>query len=1588
MPLDTTAKFEKLFNDDSFIRLFQPSEIPKHKLEESQDPGSLFDGFFESMIEEIEYNINAFERKFTNLQKKTPELLFYIAATGVKKLTPSPGEKFEIINFIAGEKINRPKENTSPVFRVMHNYIVAAYKIYNAINQAFDTEDQEYKQKLLIATLKDKYAQTTSLPKQTRKVIPNNNTSKKVTKSQQSNSSKSLKNKDARKYQRLSSYPNLSRLQVSTCAKENQYPEPFVSYNGAIIFSLTDAQRKILQNFDETLSSGSTEPINISLGVGEGKTFLTELINKIYGFKNHGCHINQKDTAKEINGIYIQDKLVGYSTTSRDGKDEKNIFPSFNYDKKSFPVAKIASLSLKDVSDLDVDQLTAKIQEIIKKLNTSSESGIKIITIDEYIHVPYPIRKIIRKMLPEKEYNLVFISATPNDELINILDPNANEIQERKKNNSYEIQLLQADQNTENVDKNYYGKMPAIIKHCSKAGNERYYVWIHNQNGDRECNEITEYSVKNQLSGIYAQRNRGISNQDLVMEGIKKHFNNHVPLSKSQSLQEDRRTFLNQFVPENKYITVSPCIQSTKKNPIDFLMENISNYSSLNCIQYMLPDITPMEQSILLQNMTAIRAVADRFEIIIYENEKGETRHIKKQNGNHVDHPGLPNNTPTGKVLMLYSSANAIGGDYGNFSRKVDLQIITTNTMPSTSKMQQWTARYRKQYPMNELRDECKVVVNSRANTLQELKNNMVKEQTKDELLDALNFFRNNIVAELGITNKAEQKRIMRLIREGNGNNIFNLTIKPLTHDTKEKIENYIDKYNVLLKRLDSCRTGTEFGALVGNKFTQYSIKLANLLSENEVLNQKKLQLYAANNVHNYNCATFNDNRIKCLEQIGKNINKVVPPQDVGNDNADVLMSKLHTICHSEDAAIKIYSMNAEDVFAGDVSPDILLRFETFKESLWEKQTQLHNWIEQQDPSSWVFFSTQCQLTKDTIAGDIKNAFQQLLVFSDYECFKDKFADLQKGYINALALRHSIEQNLLETEFQKLLKNKQNKQEYFNYVVKIDESAQSLALHAKDIESQSKMQDVVLNLSEQRKILDELKKKQQETDAQNFLTRDLQNLQEKIGEMLNNHNVPTENDLKILLELLDDLKQQEAVLSSNTTIKSVLFDVLQGLYDLINQIPTPSDLHDATEQKIAAELDAFRTSLLELAEKIAKDGCTNEQQQLVSLQKRFEAIKAKVANGEALSQENLEELYALMDSIRKTAADFNDNSVAKEELNKLATNLSTLWIDAKQKLPATNPMIPEIEKLGSGLRNIFNQDLASESPLESKDPEPLTDLIDAIKGQVANVHGGMEDLSEEDFKPLIEGIKNVADGGGILSEEDLQKLLTLIKDMKQKADGLAEGSKEKVAIGSFISQLSDLFASMQQRENSLTVGEPSKTGLADTTALLQGLTNMLNADAAGEAPLTDPKKAGHPDFKKRAEGEEFTTAEKQAANTIFRFLNRALIFRRNLEKKEKQLKTIEETNILLQQEIDSINDKIIKLEKFIRQKDPNSYQIYRANEQIYQVDSARPEQNGLTDSGKIFNRLVKTNELLQQQLDFNADKETQLLKIKKRVGAI
>ena len=87
-------------------------------------------------------------------------------------------------------------------------------------------------------------------------------------------------------------------------------------------------------------------------------------------------------------------------------------------------------------------------------------------------------------------------------------------------------------------------------------------IWIHNQNGDRECNEIKEHAVKNQLSGIYAQRRRGISNQDLVMEGIKKQFNNHVPLSKSQSLQEDRRTFLNQFVPENKYITVSPCIQS------------------------------------------------------------------------------------------------------------------------------------------------------------------------------------------------------------------------------------------------------------------------------------------------------------------------------------------------------------------------------------------------------------------------------------------------------------------------------------------------------------------------------------------------------------------------------------------------------------------------------------------------------------------------------------------------------------------------------------------------------------------------------------------------------------------------------------------------------------------------------------------------------------------------------------------------------------------------------------------------------------------------------------------------------------------
>jgi len=83
--------------------------------------------------------------------------------------------------------------------------------------------------------------------------------------------------------------------------------------------------------------------------------------------------------------------------------------------------------------------MEAILPKILKIKAELKGGGRKVIIFDEFPHIPYEIRKYIRKLLPVEKYGLVFVSATPNTLLSELLNPEDSLLDARKKREDYDI---------------------------------------------------------------------------------------------------------------------------------------------------------------------------------------------------------------------------------------------------------------------------------------------------------------------------------------------------------------------------------------------------------------------------------------------------------------------------------------------------------------------------------------------------------------------------------------------------------------------------------------------------------------------------------------------------------------------------------------------------------------------------------------------------------------------------------------------------------------------------------------------------------------------------------------------------------------------------------------------------------------------------------------------------------------------------------------------------------------------------------------------------------------------------------------------
>ena len=83
---------------------------------------------------------------------------------------------------------------------------------------------------------------------------------------------------------------------------------------------------------------------------------------------------------------------------------------------------------------------------------------------------------------------------------------------------------------------------------------------------------------------------------------------------------------------------------------------------------------------------------------------------------------------------MIYTERDSIGGDFGDLSRNVGLQMIYSTKQPDISELQQWQARYRKSKNTSipEEDDGCTRIIRSKAIDVGAAKEYFIESATKE----------------------------------------------------------------------------------------------------------------------------------------------------------------------------------------------------------------------------------------------------------------------------------------------------------------------------------------------------------------------------------------------------------------------------------------------------------------------------------------------------------------------------------------------------------------------------------------------------------------------------------------------------------------------------------------------------------------------------------------------------------------------------------------------------------------------------------------------------------------------------------------
>ncbi|MFC1659570.1 hypothetical protein ACFL0U_03325, partial [Pseudomonadota bacterium] len=170
--------------------------------------------------------------------------------------------------------------------------------------------------------------------------------------------------------------------------------EPFVTYNGYVIHTLTEQQRAIVQQIDQKFREGSTKGQAVALGVGDGKSFLCQLLKEVYG----------KELLPDGNALRVNGVAVGRRLTHQE-RIELGI-------TRRFERKYIRDFTLASFHDLTEEEIQAKLQEVVGEDPTHGRHT--LLVLDEFPQQSQTNRIIIRALIEKFDCQDLVVSATPS----------------------------------------------------------------------------------------------------------------------------------------------------------------------------------------------------------------------------------------------------------------------------------------------------------------------------------------------------------------------------------------------------------------------------------------------------------------------------------------------------------------------------------------------------------------------------------------------------------------------------------------------------------------------------------------------------------------------------------------------------------------------------------------------------------------------------------------------------------------------------------------------------------------------------------------------------------------------------------------------------------------------------------------------------------------------------------------------------------------------------------------------------------------------------------------------------------------------